>query len=131
MRLARRLTGRVRAVALGALPALACVAFAAQAQPAPASAPASAPAATAAAVVDIRDHSFVPALTKVRAGSTVRWTNSEKRTTHSVLFPGAGGVESERLFPGESWERRFDQPGRYPYTCGPHPEMNGVVEVEP
>jgi plastocyanin len=34
------------------------------------------------------------------------------------------------MFPDESYERRFDKPGRYPYTCGPHPEMKGVVIVE-
>ena len=37
--------------------------------------------------------------------------------------------ESERLFPDESWQREFTQAGRYPYTCGPHPEMKGVVIV--
>lgn len=34
-------------------------------------------------------------------------------------------------FVGESWSRRFDRPGSYPYTCGPHPEMKGLVEVVP
>jgi plastocyanin len=80
-------------------------------------------------VVDIRDYRFVPPTLKIRTGTTVRWTNSEKRTTHSILFAGAGGVESERLFPGDSWERRFERPGSYPYTCGPHPEMKGLIEV--
>jgi plastocyanin len=35
------------------------------------------------------------------------------------------------MFQGDSWERKFDKPGTYRYTCGPHPEMNGVVEVTP
>ncbi|MCE1181317.1 MAG: hypothetical protein LWW81_03285 [Rhodocyclales bacterium] len=26
--------------------------------------------------------------------------------------------------------RRFEQPGRYPYQCGPHPEMKGVILVD-
>lgn len=83
------------------------------------------------AVVSIQQHRFEPARVVVKAGATVRWVNEEKRTSHSILFKGEGGLESERLFPGESWERRFERPGRYPYTCGPHPEMNGVVEVQP
>jgi len=33
------------------------------------------------------------------------------------------------MFPGESWQRTFDNAGTYPYTCGPHPEMKGRVEV--
>lgn len=82
-------------------------------------------------VVEIRieNYQFVPRDAKVRAGGKVRWVNHEKRTSHSVLFAGAGGFESERMTPGESWERQFDEPGRYPYTCGPHPEMSGLIEV--
>jgi len=86
--------------------------------------------AQAAGEVRIREYRFSPAEVRVRPGDTVRWTNDEKRTSHSILFTGAGGLESERLFPGESWERRFDTPGRHEYRCGPHPEMNGVVVVE-
>lgn len=82
-------------------------------------------------VVDIRDYKFIPQVITIKAGTTVRWTNSEKRTTHSVQFLGPDGLESERLFPGDSWERRFDKPGSYPYTCGPHPEMKGGIEVKP
>lgn len=83
------------------------------------------------AQVDIRDYRFQPETLAVPAGTTVRWTNHEKRTSHSVLFGGADAIESERLLPGDSWERRFDKPGVYPYTCGPHPEMKGRIDVAP
>jgi plastocyanin len=79
--------------------------------------------------VVIRDYRFEPAEVQARVGGTVRWTNDEKRTSHSVIFPAEGGLESVRMFPGESWERRFDKPGRYEYRCGPHPEMRGTVVV--
>jgi plastocyanin len=88
-------------------------------------------AAEPAAIVRIENYAFVPAELTIRVGSTVRWENLEKRASHSILFTGPGGAESERLFPGERHERRFDAPGRYPYTCGPHPEMQGVVVVLP
>lgn len=78
--------------------------------------------------VEIKGNLFLPETVTVRAGTTVRWTNKERRTTHSVLFP-AESLESERLLPEESWQRRFDKPGRHPYTCGPHPEMKGLVIV--
>jgi len=78
--------------------------------------------------VEIKGHLFVPETVTIRAGTTVRWTNKERRTSHSVLFP-AESLESERLLPDEQWSRRFDKPGRHPYTCGPHPEMKGVVVV--
>jgi len=92
---------------------------------------AAAHGADEAATVSIREMRFEPAALTVKAGATVRWVNDEKRTSHSVLFKGEGGLESERLFPGEQWQRRFDKPGRYAYICGPHPEMSGVVEVLP
>lgn len=80
--------------------------------------------------VRIEAYRFQPPEVRVRAGDSVRWVNREKRTSHSVLFPAEGGLESERLFPDESWERHFDKAGRYDYHCGPHPEMKGVVLVE-
>lgn len=79
--------------------------------------------------VAIEGYKYVPAEVTIRVGDTVKWTNREKRTSHSVLFPAENGLESERLFPDESWERRFTKPGRYDYTCTPHPEMKGVVIV--
>ena len=83
------------------------------------------------AEVKLENYAFAPAELTVKAGTTVRWTNGEKRVSHLILFTGPGGFESDRIFPGESWERRFDKPGRYPYTCGPHPEMKGLVVVTP
>lgn len=87
--------------------------------------------ALAEQLVDVRieGYQYQPAEVTIRVGDSVRWTNHEKRTSHSVLFPRDGGLESERLFSQESWQRRFEKPGRYDYHCGPHPEMKGVVVV--
>jgi len=79
--------------------------------------------------VKAADSKFTPERVEVKVGTTVRWTNADKRTSHSVIWLGPGGFESERFFPGESYERRFDKPGTYPYSCGPHPEMKGVIVV--
>ncbi len=79
--------------------------------------------------VTAEKYTFTPAELHVRRGDTVKWTNNEKRVSHSVLFVGTG-QESDRFFPGESWSRTFDEAGRYEYHCGPHPEMTGVVIVE-
>ncbi|MCC6531599.1 MAG: cupredoxin domain-containing protein [Burkholderiales bacterium] len=91
-------------------------------------------AAAGAQSVDVRmqGERFVPAEIQVKAGATVRWLNAEKRTSHSLIFPEEKHLpETARLFPGESWSRTFDSAGRYPYVCGPHPEMKGVVVVLP
>ena len=87
--------------------------------------------ALAQTLVEIRieGYKFLPAEVSIRAGDSVRWINREKRTSHSVVFPAEGGLESERLFPEESWERRFEKAGRYEYHCGPHPEMKGLIVV--
>ena len=80
-------------------------------------------------VVSIDKMKFEPQHLMIKPGTTVKWVNNERRNNHSVQFPKEEYLESERFFPGESWSRTFDKPGLYPYTCGPHPEMNGVVEV--
>lgn len=79
--------------------------------------------------VSIEKMKFVPQQVKIKPGATVKWVNNEKRNNHSVWFQNENLPESERFFPGESWQRTFDKPGVYPYVCGPHPEMTGVVEV--
>ena len=80
--------------------------------------------------VRIENYQYAPVEVNIKAGDTVRWVNREKRTSHSVVFPKEGGLESERMFPDESWQRRFDKAGRYEYHCGPHPEMKGSIVVE-
>jgi len=79
--------------------------------------------------VVVQNYQFTPAQRQVHVGDTVRWVNREKRTSHSVQFAPEQGGESERFFPQEFWEKRFERPGRYPYHCGPHPEMIGEIEV--
>lgn len=83
-----------------------------------------------AAQVTIQHQQFSPADVEIRAGASVRWINREKRTSHSVFFPKER-MESERMLPEEAWERTFGTPGEYPYECGPHPEMKGIVRVLP
>ena len=87
--------------------------------------------ALAQTLVEIRieGYKFLPSEASIRAGDSVHWINREKRTSHSVVFPAEGGLESERMFPEESWERRFEKAGRYEYHCGPHPEMKGLIVV--
>jgi plastocyanin len=88
-----------------------------------------APAANGAVEVKIENYKFDPPELKVKAGTTVKWVNNEKRASHSVIWLGPGGFESERMFPGESYQRKFDKPGTYAYSCGPHPEMKATVVV--
>ncbi len=81
-------------------------------------------------VVKMYKYTFCPPQARVKPGTTVRWVNVDKRTSHSVWFRDAGREESERIFPDpeEKVEMTFDlPPGEYPYLCGPHWQAEGMV----
>lgn len=85
------------------------------------------------AVVVAKEYRFEPAELTVKAGTTVRWENQDKRQYHSVFFKELGDKPGDYFFPGESRERTFEQPGTFPYICEPHWEshgMKGVINVE-
>lgn len=84
--------------------------------------------------VEIQKYEFIPPEITVKAGTTVRWVNKEKRQYHSVWFKELDGKEPDYFFPGETHERTFDKPGDYSYVCEPHEEshnMKGTVHVLP
>ncbi|MCP5368424.1 MAG: cupredoxin domain-containing protein [Hyphomicrobiales bacterium] len=70
---------------------------------------------------------FCPPKLTVKAGTAVRFLNVEKRTSHSVWFKEAGKKESDRLFPEEGITITLQDPGTYPYLCGPHWETQNMV----
>jgi len=83
-------------------------------------------------VVTMYKYNFCPAAITVPVGTTVRWVNVDKRTSHSVIVPGK--PESDRAFPEEAIEFTFLVPGDQDYLCGPHWEtqkMIGMVQVTP
>ena len=83
------------------------------------------------AFVPIRGYEFLVDTLRVRAGTTVFWLNCEQPPPDPHTVTSDGGLFSSPFFgPGESYARRFDTPGRYPYHCTPHPSMRAVVIVE-
>ena len=77
-------------------------------------------------VIEIVQYEFSPREVTVTPGTLVRWVNLEKRQFHNVWFKEAGEAPGEYLFPGDEYERVFDQPGDYPYVCQPH-EARGMT----
>ncbi len=80
-----------------------------------------------AVIVKLYKYHFCPGDLTVKVGTTVRWVNVDKRTSHSVWLKEAGKEESERFFPEEQWEFPFQAAGKYPYLCGPHWEKEGMI----
>ena len=80
-------------------------------------------------LVIIKDFKFVAQEITIKRGQSVRWENREKRQYHSVWFEALGEEEPDYIFPDESYQREFTETGSFPYRCGPHPEMTGVVHV--
>jgi len=78
-------------------------------------------------VVKLYKYNFCPANVTVKPGTTVRWVNVDRRTSHSVWLKQAGVDESERFFPEETWDFTFVTPGAYPYLCGPHWKEEGMI----
>jgi plastocyanin len=89
------------------------------------------PRAAALVEVDIEGNAFSPATVTVQVGDTVRWTNNDG-VPHTSTSTGNGDDEwdSGNLSNGESYERVFETPGEFDYTCTVHPMMTGTVTVE-
>ncbi len=85
--------------------------------------------APATHVVPVRRYAYAPAILRVRAGDVVEWVN-EDEAVHTVTAEN-GSFDSGGLERGETWRARFDEPGRYPYYCLPHPFMKAIVVVTP
>lgn len=80
--------------------------------------------------VNIKKFKFIPQTITINAGDTVKWLNLEKRQYHSVWFEQSGEPEADYFFPDESYQKVFKQQGQFPYRCGPHPKMTGLVIVK-
>lgn len=83
-------------------------------------------------VVKMYKYRFCPQALTVPVGTTVRWVNVDKRTSHSIVLKDEGIPETDRLFPEEVFEFTFLTPGDQTYLCGPHwetQEMIGMISV--
>ena len=77
--------------------------------------------------VTMSNFAFSPSSVEIKAGESVTWTN-EDSATHTV--EGDGGISSGDLAKGQSYTKKFDTAGTYPYKCSIHPSMTGTVVVK-
>lgn len=81
--------------------------------------------------VDARDATFRPKNVVIAPGTTVRWTNRDREILHTVTKVAGPGedFDSGNIYPGMTYERRFDVPGRVDYVCTLHDGQVGSVTV--
>ncbi|HKK26588.1 MAG TPA: cupredoxin family copper-binding protein [Gemmatimonadota bacterium] len=77
--------------------------------------------------IEIKSLAFHPDTLRIRPGTTVRWVNHDP-LAHSTTS-SADIWASPLIDPGSSYQRKFEEPGRYAYHCTPHPFMKGIILV--
>lgn len=87
----------------------------------------AAPALADDAAVKIGNFTFGPQELKVKAGTTVTWTN-EDDIPHTVVSPN--NFRSKPLDSEEKFSLTLTTPGIYKYFCSLHPHMTGTIVVE-
>jgi plastocyanin len=82
-----------------------------------------------AGAVSIDNFTFNPATLRVKAGSTVTWTNKDD-IPHGIASDGGAFARSQALDTDESFSFTFTKSGTYKYFCYIHPHMVGTIVVE-
>src|SRR5262245_1034122 len=80
-----------------------------------------------ATVVKIGNFTFGPQELKIKAGTTITWTN-EDDIPHTVVSPN--NFRSKVLDTDGTYSFTFTTPGTYKYFCSLHPHMTGTIVVE-
>ena len=75
------------------------------------------------------EYTYLPARTRVKAGTTVTFTNVGD-IPHTATAYQQGKWDTGLLEKGQSKTVTFSEPGNYYYICTPHPWMYGQVVVE-
>ena len=89
--------------------------------------PAISPALAGEAAVKIDNFTFGPQELKVKAGTTVTWTNGDD-IPHTVVSPN--NFRSRAMDTDGTFSFTFTTPGIYKYFCSLHPHMTGIIVVE-
>lgn len=75
----------------------------------------------------IKNFSFIPNPIRVKAGTTVTWTNRD--TTDHTVQANDGSFGSGHLAPGQTFSHTFTKAGTYAYHCAIHTYMTAEVIV--
>ena len=79
--------------------------------------------------MSIDNFTFTPPSLKVKAGTTVTWTNKDD-IPHGIAAANNAFTKSKALDTDDSYSFTFTTPGTYQYFCYIHPHMVGTIVVE-
>jgi len=79
------------------------------------------------ATVRMLDACFTATVTRVDAGTSVTFANTDQGVTHNV--GGNQWGHFENMIEGDTFTVRFDDAGIYPFACNYHPGMTGAIVV--
>ena len=90
----------------------------------------SQPVLSGVVAIAYREIAIHPDTLRVKAGSTVRWTNYDPVKHNVTSESGPQSISSGDFAEGASFEIRLTRPGILHYRCTIHPaSMNGAIEV--
>ena len=78
--------------------------------------------------ISISGFKFSPAPLRVKAGTTVTWTNKDS-APHTVTSDNGAFTSSGNLNQNNFYAFKFVTAGTFPYHCSIHPSMTGSVIV--
>lgn len=87
----------------------------------------------------MRNFAFVPAIVQIPVGESVRWTNLDVFSNHTVTSGNPNDADAGSIFDSgllganQSFTFQFNEPGQFRYFCRVHPTLmvNALVIVSP
>jgi plastocyanin len=90
----------------------------------------SSPVQSGTVQISYHDIAINPDTVRVKAGSTVEWTDEDEVTHNVTSESGPAKFASKDLHYGSTFEIKLTRPGTIHYECTYHPaSMNGTIEV--
>jgi plastocyanin len=90
----------------------------------------SAPVQSGIVPIAYRNITIAPDTLRVKAGSTLRWTNEDAVEHNVTSKEGPTHFASGNFGEGKTFEVKLNRPGVIHYLCTLHPtSMNGTIEV--
>jgi len=79
--------------------------------------------------VQIANQAFSPHTIIVATGAQITWKNED--TVNHTITSAEGWFDSKEIAPGDTFSWKADKAGTFKYHCELHPEMEGVIVVQP